>query len=278
MAVAVEADVAGRRLAVGWVLAMLTGALVGTPGCTASGGGEPGAAGDGGDGGATDGGANGDGGQGAPELVISSGDRVLVYTGHGGMAPQGSGKARFDTADARFQALGYNTHYRDVLPDDLAIYRLVLLVAPGSSQPVPFTDDEVARLEAARAVGSRLAILGDPSMCGAPEVDALLAALGVDSRFTGDGADENQVIVATDLGTQQPVAGLASLYLRDPCAIDPAAGAAMVRDDLGRTLATIELPADGGEVVVLGDLEVLDDGSIDEADNARFADNLARLE
>jgi len=255
---------------------------LGITACTSTGGGKADDSGVAGDGGVVGDGGQGDGGQGdggaAPALVISDGDRVLVYTGHGGMEPQGSGKASFDSADARWEALGYNTHYRDALPDDLSIYRLVLLVAPGSAEPVAFSKDELARIEAARALGSRVAVLGDPTMCASAEVNELLGALGAESRLSGEGADDNQIIVATDLGGQQPVAGLDSLWLRDPCFVDAPAGAAMIRDDLGNVLGSIELPADGGEIVVLGDLELLDDGSIDEADNAGFTDKLALLQ
>ncbi len=250
--------------------------------CTSGGGGGQDTGADGGsaDGGADGGGdgGSGDGGGQQAELVYPDGDRALIYTGHGGITPQSTGKASFEDLDAAWEALGYNTHYREELPDDMTIYRVIALVAPGSTAAVPFTAEEVARLELARSQGSRIAVLGDLAMCGSADVAALLADLGVTGSFTGDGADTNQLIITGDIDDDaQPTAGVSSLFFRDPCHVDPGQGDRIVSDSLGNGLVTLELPADGGEVLLVGDLELLDDANLDEEDNAVFADNLVRV-
>lgn len=233
-----------------------------------------------GDAGVGDAGADGgtaDGGAEAPELLPPTGDRVLLYTGHGGIPPQGSGKASFLDLQARWEAQGYSTHARDALPEDLGIYRLMVLVAPGAGAAIPFSDDEVARIEASRAQGNRVLILGDLAMCGSAEVDALLQALGTRLAFTGEGADSNRVVTGEVQVQVQVTAGVGSLELRDPCWVQSGTGVELVTEPDGQGLLVAELPADGGEVMVLGDLELLDDRALAEADNAVLADNLARV-
>lgn len=229
--------------------------------------------------GAVDGGT-GDGGGTEPAVAIyPDGQRVLLYYGHGGMTPQSTGKASFTDVEARWEALGFSLHHKDNLPDDLSAYRLIGLVAPGSEGDASFSPDDVARLDAARRQGTRIAVLGDPLMCDDDGVADLLVALGTDAGFNGDSADKNQVVTTTDLAQdQQPTAGVGTLRLRDPCYALVGRGAVLARDPDGTALASLHRPSDGGDIVILGDLELIDDGYLDREDNALLADNLARVE
>ena len=238
-----------------------------------SGGGDGGSGGDGGGG---DGGGGDGGGEAVP--VYPTGERVLLSYGNGGLPAQSTGKASFLDVELRWEALGYSLHHKDALPEDLSSYRLIGLVAPGATAPASFTSDEVARLDAARRAGARIAVLGDPAMCADPGVASLLDALGTDAGFEGDAYDENQVVTTSDLAAdQQPTAGVSTLRLRDPCVALAGRGAVLVRDADGAALASLHRPSDGGDIVILGDLEVLDDGYLDREDNALLADNLARV-
>lgn len=231
-----------------------------------------------GDGGPGDGGAV-DGGGVPPTQTYPTGTTILLSYGHGGLPPQTTGEAAFTAVAARWSALGYSLHHKSSLPTDLSAYRLIGLVAPGAVEAVAFSEEERERIATARRGGARVLILGDPTMCGSAELAALLDALGTDAGFSGEAADSNQVIVSSELSaTSQPTAGLSTLRTRDPCYVRMGGGEWLARAADGRLLASRHLPADGGDIVILGDLEVLDDGYLDREDNAGLADNLARIE
>ncbi len=216
-----------------------------------------------------------------PETVLPTGDRILLSYSHGGCPPYSSGRAEFEGADKRWKAaFGWNTDHRDYLPDDLSDYRFIGFVAPGCASGKSFTDEEIAALAGALEIGTRVAIFADRDSCSSDPAAALLSGLGVSLGFTGDGADDNQLIDAADGNSQHQIsAGLSdSVRFKEPCWVQSNKGEAVLADD-DNLLIAAERPGYGGEVVVVGDYQFMDDsGFLDSGANGELADNLVRVE
>ncbi len=218
----------------------------------------------------------------APEgPVYPAGDRVLVYTGNGGVTGAGSsGFGSFEDIDAHWKdKYGWNTDVRESLGDDLSSYRLVVLAAPGIYGGSNFTQEQVDLLEGARRQGSRVVILNDVGNCDSNVIDNLLEAWGLRPRFTGVGVDEFTMLPATFIAADQMTEGVSELRFSDPCYV-AANGAPYVVHHEGDYLVVKDQPLEwGGEVVLIGDLEFLDDtGNLELGDNKLFAERLAEVE
>ena len=229
----------------------------------------------------TDGTDGADGG--GAETVYPSGQRILLYYGHGGYGPEGSGKAAFEAIDAEWKdRYGWNTDHRDTWTADLTDYRFVGLIAPGSGGSASWTAEEVATFTGALEAGTRIAVFGDRSACGSPVVTELLAALGTEMRFTGDAASANSVVQTDDVNGNHQIGADASggIRMKEPCYIDPTGGNGIVRDNNNHVLVAADPFGDGGEIVLVGDFQFMDDGSgyLDESDTRQFADNLVVVE
>jgi hypothetical protein len=222
----------------------------------------------------------GDTGGSDPPLVVSDGTRVLLHSGNQGHPAEGSGVGSFSLLDSFVtEELGYNLDERSVWPENLHEYRLIGLVGPGSTGPSEFSPDDVATLQAALDQGSRLAIFGDSAMCADAGVAQLLADLGSTLRFTGEGADENQVIGVDSTHPDHAIVdGLSDLTMRSPCWIDPGLGDRLLLDVDRNILAAVDRPGWGGDVVLIGDFELFDDsGSLGDGDHKALFANLTAL-
>jgi hypothetical protein len=211
-------------------------------------------------------------------ITYPSGDRALLYYGHGGWEPDGFDKGLFERIDARWKdQFGWNTDHRNSWSDDLAAFRMIGLIAPTDA----FSADEIAALQGAMANGTRIVLFGDRGSCGSAAQAALLDGLGVGMGFTGDSADENQIVQTDSYAATHPITdGLSqTLRLKEPCYVDPTGGAAIVRDQASSVLAAVQRPGRGGDVVVIGDFQFMDDGGyLDHGDNALLADGLVLVE
>ncbi len=229
---------------------------------------------------AGDGGAAGDGGGdggGETPITYPDGRRILLYNGHGGYPGDAYDKGVFEQVDARWkERFGWNTDVRDYFADDMSDYRMVGLVAPGATAPHTWSDEDVAVLQGVLDQGARLVVFGDYAMCADENLPGLLAALGVDIRFTGESADQYMVITSASVNSQaQPTAGVSDLRFKEPCWVDPTGGDMLVRDDDGNVIAAMQRPGNAGDVLLIGDFQFMDDGGyLDYGDDARFADNL----
>ncbi len=227
-----------------------------------------------------------DGGDGAEdsgepqETVYPTGTRILLYYGNGGYPLSGAGKAAFETIDAHWKdSYGWNTDHRDAWTEDLSDYRMVGLVAPGYNDDTAFTSEEIAVFAEALANGTRIVIFGDREACGAGVAPALVEALGLRMAFTGASASLNAVVQADDFNRSHQVsAGLeAAIRMKEPCYVDPTSGSAVVRDNNNNVLVAAAQVGNGGDVVLVGDFQFMDDASgyLDQGDTQAFADNLA---
>jgi hypothetical protein len=200
-----------------------------------------------------------DTGEGPP--ILPNGDRILVWYGSGGLGPQSTGEGSFSTFDAHIKGeTGFNTDHFEELPEDLSSYRLILSVAPGHDDPTaPMAADQLERLGTARSQGTRVIVLLERAMCRSQAIDDLLAHLGTGLEATGDGADTNRMVDVEEWANDPLTAGVVTLRFREPCF--SAGGSALAWDSLGNPMISHQRPDRAGDVLVIGDPQVLDDGA-----------------
>ena len=212
------------------------------------------------------------------EPVAPSGDRALLYYGHGGVPPDATSKALFDLVDARWKdQFGWNTDHREAWSSDLESFRLIGII--GSTDP--FDATQIADLRAASARGTRIVYFADRSSCGDPDITQLISDLGGSMSLTGDSADQNQILQTNAYSTAHPITAALTQTLRfkEPCFVDSSGGSAIIRDDNTGVLMGVQRLDTGGDLVVVGDFQFMDDGGyLDHEDNALLADGLVLVE
>jgi hypothetical protein len=200
-----------------------------------------------------------DSGDGPP--VLPSGDRILVWYGSGGLGPQSTGEGAFTTFDAHIKGeTGFNTDHFEDLPEDLSPYRLILLVAPGHGDvTVPMAADQLERLGNVRMQGTRIIVFLERAACSTQATDDVLAHLGTGLAATGEAADTNRVVDVEEWANDPLTAGVLRLRFREPCF--SSGGSALAWDSLGNPMISHQRPDRAGDVLVIGDPQVLDDGA-----------------
>ena len=212
------------------------------------------------------------------EITYPTGDRVLLYYGHGGSTEQGNGKGGFENVDAHLIAIhGWSTDHRDYLPDDLSTYRMIGLIGLGTNGGSSVAAEDVLQLVDALDRGTRLVFFADRDDCVTEVVSSLLADLGVSLSYTDDAADFNSIIQTDSFNNGHQIAtGVNDVRFKEPCWVDPLAGETVAQDDERNAIITAERPGSGGEVVVAGDFQFFDDsGYLEYGDNARLIENMA---
>jgi hypothetical protein len=213
--------------------------------------------------------------------------RVLLYYGHGG--PDGTDLnnwGQFETVIPSYWAerYGWEVDWTNQLPDiaDITDYRMIGLIGPGLLVSFAFDDDDTDVLKRALAHGTRIVLFTDRSACGDENTRALMGALGVSMRPTGEGELEREVVLDANVGGgHQITAGVTSLKMVGPCWVDEKEGTVLVRREVdGQThvYAAVERPGNGGDVVIVGDFEIFDDSNnLANENNQQFVDNLAQV-
>ena len=171
----------------------------------------------------------------------------------------------------------WNTDHRDSWSGELDAFRMIGIV--GSTEA--FDATQIADLLAASARGTRIVYFADRASCGDPDVTQLLSDLGSSMGLTGDSADQNQIVQTDAYTSSHPItAGLsATLRFKEPCFVDPTGGNAIIRDSGSSVLVAVERLDTGGDLVVVGDFQFMDDGGyLDHEDNALLADGLVLVE
>ncbi len=207
-----------------------------------------------------------------PQITYPRGDRILIYTGHGGQEGQDNGWGEVNGIDEYWKELyGWNTDWRGYLEEDLSSYRLIGFMSPGSTGESPFSDDELGLLRGAMEDGTRMLIMTEVGFCATETVNQLLEGLEVDMRFGGEGAQEYQVVEATAIADHQLTVGVETLAMSDPCYVETNGSDAIISFE-SHVLLAVDRPGTGGDVVAIGDFEFLDDSG------SHFGDYLALLE
>lgn len=243
------------------------------------------------------------------EICINIGDdftpHVLIYYGNGGvdpLLPPGSGeRVSFYDLKARYDTAGYPTDYTDVFPADLSPYKLIILVLPGYDNDDGthyFTAAQVSAFQSFMQGGGRLVVMGDVSgNWGINTVNNLLGALGVGITQNADMVTSNHDLCPyiTDITADQITMGVSGLDLSATSSLSLTGTAtSLVRLQSGWTCGSVTggqtvIAVDqiagapsrpGGDVVVIGDSQGIDDYALGDpwgdgiADNLVFADNL----
>ena len=183
-----------------------------------------------------------------------------------------------DRGDARWkEQFGWNTDHRDTWSADLEAFRLIGIVASTDA----FDATQVADLRAALDRGTRVVYFADRNSCGDPDITQLLADLGADITLTGDSADQNQIIQTSNYAPSHPITAplTDSLRFKEPCFVNPTGGNGIVRDDNGNILMAVQRPRTGGDIVVVGDFQFMDNGGyLVYGDNGLLSDGLVLVE
>ena len=225
-----------------------------------------------------DSGTNGD--SSSPPITYPSGDRVLLYYGHGGSQAAGTGIASFDSVDAHLLATtGWSTDHRDYIPDDLTQYRMIGLIGPGTMSDEYFNAQAVLHFVDAMNNGTRLVVFLDREACATEVSNRLLADLQSELRVTGEAADINSIIQTDQFnGTHQIATDIHQVRFKAPCWLDPQVGTIIAQDDQRQTIMAAERLQNGGELVLSGDFQFFDDsGYLDFGDNGRLIENLTTV-
>ena len=89
-------------------------------------------------------------------------------------------------------------------------------------------------------------------------------------------ATSTVVTLGTVDETVQPMADISILSFRGPCYLTDGAGW-MVKNGSNQVVAARYQKGNAGDIIMVGDLDFLMDGAIEEADNEQFARNLAQV-
>ncbi|MCB9762375.1 MAG: hypothetical protein H6739_21440 [Alphaproteobacteria bacterium] len=210
-----------------------------------------------------------------PEQVWPDQDRVLFFYGMGGRPGSSSGDASTDQAQAWIEeAYGWPTSSRDTLgePEN---FRAILMMDPGANEG-GFSQGQVDNLQVAMEQGTRVVIFANQQTCNGDVANGLVEALGAPMRLNGDVRSGVAILPATS--GYQPTDGVTEVYFPDPCVVETNGADPLVAE--GRDVyAAAYRPAYGGDVVLIGDYNWMDDtGRLTTSDNTALLGNLVEVE
>jgi len=207
-------------------------------------------------------------------------DRALLYYGHGGYGPE-SDKGNFEDFDTHIKdTFGWNTDHREDWTEDLAAYRMVGLVALGHNGDENLTAPQIEGLRTALANGTRIVFFADRESCGSTVMADALSQLGATMGYTGEAAGLSSRVDATDLGAHQLTDGLSKVIFKEPCWVNSTGGSRVV-NHIDYVVAAAQRPATGGDIVVIGDFQAIDNSGYltdDSSDNLTFAERLVLVD
>jgi hypothetical protein len=211
------------------------------------------------------------------------GRRVLIYYGNGGAFPgiEEGGARTYQRLKSHYESYDLPTTYTDEWPETLTEFCLIILPTPGTTEDDGsnfYTSSQVDALGAFLRTGGRLLVLGDHSgVFGINTVNDLLAKLGVGISQNADVFLSGLDSAPTTNITPDPLTdGVTSLQFAASSSLNMSGTAkSLAREPGGATLIAVDRGA-GGEVVVSGDSNFIDDAwfSDGDGDNLRFIDNL----
>ena len=215
-------------------------------------------------------------------------NKVLIYEGQGN-GGLGVLSGKYDQLEAMYNALGFPTDYGNAqgldpdLSDSMAdttalgLYKLIIIACPN----INFTVGEALALENYMKGGGRIALLSDHTGGFCTADDSLLTQLpGVDITVNNDSATPNNDACppVTDITPDQITAGVTDYDPSATASLSLAGGAiSLIRVDgggyfcivagdvtNGATIVAVDQvtgapPRPGGDIVVLGDENAIDD-------------------
>jgi len=199
---------------------------------------------------------------------------VLIYKGHDGQALAATSILR-DTLDSD----GWDVSSTFDFPGSFEGYRLVILSNPGvlASDDEQFSQSQVGAIQTALDRGTRFLIGLEPENCASSSAYGLMETLNTPQIFDGNSMSTTTTVTLGTLDDAvQPMSEISTLSFRGPCYLTEGAGW-MVKNGSNQVVAARYQSGNAGDVVMVGDLDFLMDGAIEEADNEQFARNLAQV-
>jgi len=217
-----------------------------------------------------------DRGQPVDNIVYPGSDDVgvVIYKGHDGQALAATSILR-DTLSSD----GWQVSSTFDFPSSFDGVRLVILSNSGvlAADDELFSEAQVASIQTALDKGTRFLIGLEPDNCASSGAYALMEALGTPQIFDGNSmATTTTVTLGTLDDTVQPMADVSLLSFRGPCYLTDGPGW-MVKNGSNQVVAARYQEDNAGDIIMVGDLDFLMDGAIEEADNEQFARNLAQV-
>jgi hypothetical protein len=202
--------------------------------------------------------------------------QIMLYYGNGS-SDDGTG---YNSAATLFESLGYIVDYTDDWPTDpdLEEYKVIFLLGPGNDNGDPASDDftpgQIAQLDLFLRNGGRLVVMTDGAGATVPDVEnKLLAALNDLQLAFVDPTVAIADALANDIDpTDQLMGGVATLDFGTAVEVgtfsgDPGdlaalpAGDVIVAADTMPGVTRLGAAGFAGDVVAIGDLDWMDDGS-----------------
>ena len=209
------------------------------------------------------------------EAVYPTQTKVLFYDGHGGEPGEASGIGSTDDIELLLaDEYGWGVERRDSLgqPEN---FRAIVLVDPGAREPYSWSEDDAAKLRTALDTGTRLVVLVEVGNCPADTANPLFELLDVQARFVPDNSQTTEIVTPN---AHQITEGVGEAYLQEPCVVETN-GASPLFVTGRYTWGSVERPATGGDVVLIGDYSFIDDtGKYDNGDNLQLIRNLFEVD
>jgi hypothetical protein len=204
---------------------------------------------------------------------------VLLYTGHGGEKLRGS-----PNLESLWTSMGWSVETASAWPTSFEGIRLFMMLKVGSralsEDEAKFDDDQIAKLSDALADGVRVVIAQPASStgCQAPALLSLLDEGFGAPVFVGwqTGGSMEAEVFEVQLPDAQPMSGVNTLSLTNPCRLSPTDGALARNADDVPVIAQFR-PDIAGDLILVGDVGMFEGEALNAEDNRTFAVNLAAV-
>ena len=165
-------------------------------------------------------------------------------------------------------------------PSSFEGIRLFMMLKVGNRASVDFDEDQVADLSNALADGIRVVIAQSASStgCQAPALLSLLDGGLSAPIFTSwqTGGSTEAANFEGLLPDSQPMSGVTTLSLTNPCRLSETDGALVRNTDDEPVIAQFR-PGIAGDLILVGDVGMFEGEALNAEDNRTFAGNLAAV-
>ena len=204
-------------------------------------------------------------------------DIVLMYAGHGGNRIN-----QREEVISAWEDDGWTVESTEAWPANFDGVRLVVMTNVGNRESGgTFTESEADQIAAALENGTRFVFAQRNGGCDSTAVFNLLYyKFSAPINFEGSALEVGAEAVFDSLnGGAQPMGGVSTLELIDPCLInsDAPEDEALARTSAGEIVVASFRPGEAGDIVLVGDMLVFSDASQEHTGNQTFARNLAAV-
>ena len=207
---------------------------------------------------------------------------IWIYTGHGGLSVAAiNGRGGSESVQSHWSGDGWTTKVIAELPsiEEMGRPRLLVFTAPGSRTQVRFEPLDIRKIERFLESDGLLALYVDT--CSNPHFNTLLSNIGMDIQLSSEANNSSTVVRNAQVHSSADlVAGVERVTMMEPCRFTVRRGTSLVFSEVDsetHVYVASGTPNAGGQVIVLGDFQLIDDaGYFEETDNKVFASILAQ--